>query len=169
MTPADALKLEELLDSANAPLGPTLERVRLLVEDYNRLIAGQQARDRFTDLDHLLLALYDDRDVLLMAIGDAMLEAGREAEAKGWLWLGMNKKWPTRSKEGWWWFEANPPSVQTESDRLPRKLRLAMGYDPEITQPLETKRFCYPTARAALEAVVDAIATGAWSVDKEKA
>lgn len=154
MTGPEVVRLQALLDQADIPHGPLHERVLVLVEAYlaaHRLLTERQ---RETDYDRLLRELSEDRNGLLLQLADACLDLGRTEEAKGWGWLAQHKKVPSRivwvdQQAAWVWFADDDKRT---CNGLPSKLWNAIGG--------LAKRF--PTEVAALQAVVEVIASGKW-------
>lgn len=150
MTGLEITRLHEILDAAGAS-GDTLSaRVEDLVARHARLEERLAERARVTDYDRLLADLDTDRTLTLRLLADVCLDAGREAEAKGWGWLGMAGKWPVYSSQrGWYWHGIGGPS------RVGHRLPIPLF---ELLAPNH-----FETPRAALQAVVTVIAQGKWT------
>lgn len=158
MTTHEELELLDILDTAAVPTaGSTVDRVRLLADENARLLAALEERRKVGDYGRLLAMLDEDRSEVLMLLADCCLDADppRPEEAKGWGWLATMKKWPTRCKSGWRWFIAIREDREAGNDELPT--RLFTTFTPE-----EEEAHFFPSAGAALRAVVDAIAAGKW-------
>jgi hypothetical protein len=153
--------VQAILDRAETPLthASALGRLLCLVDDYNALVREQ--RKERPDRERLMQMLDEDRDEVLMMLCDSCIDDGREAEAKGWGWLAANHKWPARMDSGWAWSETSSWVHENLSYMLPDALA-DLVWQAERGPVATTKTPRWPTARAALEAVVDVIASGKW-------
>ncbi len=156
---AEYMAIERLLDAADVSFGPLRWRINALIAERDRLAAQLAERSRETDYARLLGMLEQDRTDVLYMLADAAADSPDEVirrRAAGWHWLAAGRKHPSERPKGWHWFQDEnlPGRARQDCDRLPQQLRLALA-----ANPLDD---LYPTARAALEAVVDAITERRW-------
>jgi hypothetical protein len=148
------VRCQDLLDDAEVPCASGLdERLELVLADYKRLLA-ERRRDR-PERERLLEMLDEDPSEILMLLADACLDEGKTAEAMGWGWLAQAGKWPTHTRSGWLWYVylSQTDLHSGDSDYLSSVL-VPIQQDhagDSITSSV------YPSARAALEAVVSLI------------
>jgi hypothetical protein len=154
----DLMRLHELLDLAESPMLATLEaRLDALVQAHLALCRRAEARARLTDRDRLLAGLDEDPCDLLLMLHECALDAGEEAEAKGWGWLHARRRWPARYGGGWGWTVRGVSGVD-----YPHTL------PPSLGRKAHAGRGTFPSCRAALEAVVGVIARDEWSLDAKE-
>lgn len=150
------LRVMELLDGADVGGANVVEQVENLLKDYRRLLRGQEEAAKRGNYDRLLLSLGEDRNDLLALLQDACMDEGKLDEAKGWGWLASHRKWPYRHRRDLWrWQDDASRSILEPvlEHQLPAGLRLAV----------HAQRSWHNSAREALQAVVNVIASGAWS------
>lgn len=161
MTPQDELKVLALLEKAGAPGRTILDGVTGLVDDYLRLHEMVQRQSRRTPYERLLEQLDEDRNDVLGMLADAALDEGKEEEAKAWYWLARNRRWPFKDRQViWFWAHSalEPCPDVAMGHILPRPLWLVMS---------DTTCTAFTSAREALEAVVETIASGKWRPSSE--
>lgn len=161
-----------MLDGADVGGSTPVEQVKNLLADYKRLLAQVRVTARQTDRERLMASLNDDRCETLMLLHECCLDEGLLDQAKGWGWLWCHRRWPVRLQTGvWHWTVACVQPGSTHQLQLLalaehclptglfRAIHVANAEAIDRGRPLPG----WTSARAALKAVVDTIASGAWT------
>lgn len=121
------------------------------------------------DKDTLLEMLNEDRSILLLAIADAYEEEGNTLTASAYRWLGMKKRWPSKKANGWGWrFETRDVRPHYSPDLMPRDMKSDSRNNQFPQYHYETAFVAFPlkfpNAREAIEAVVELMTAGHWTI-----
>lgn len=159
-----------MLDAANVPGATLRERIEILLAENQRLEKAVEIQARKTSRERLLEQLDEDRSEVLLMLHDACLDDGRDAEARGWGWLAMNKKWPVQIKDGWCWGTDDPAFTYYQVPGLAFVLPdlLARAAWESVDDRRGIGRV-WTSCSLALQAVVDVIAAGKWQVGQKPA
>jgi len=161
------------LNAANVPGNDIVQQVEALIAENGRFNAERERMLARPNADRVREMIDADRSVLCALMADDALDraevaegADRErldAEAMGWRWLSLKRKWPTQEKIAkewvWGWMteeRRDGEPVVPSSSTLPGALHAI------VRETIYRDRFGYSTttARAALEAVVLAFING---------
>ena len=151
-------RCHEILDALDWPMGSLTERLELLIAAFQLELAKNKASAEKTDRQRLLERLDDitaEQTLTLQQLADEALDRGDTDHAKAFGYLAQSGKWPIKRGQQWAW------TTGTE-ERYCCSLRRSLFNLVTSNEVF----LAWPSARAAIEAVVDVISSGRWQITK---